>query len=48
VDYKTIFASAAVAVMKHSCIEQDNADAWGDSLDCAKACANGLMTKVFS
>jgi sugar phosphate isomerase/epimerase len=43
VDYKTIFASAAVAGMKHFCIEQDNADAWGDSVIAAKASITGLQ-----
>jgi sugar phosphate isomerase/epimerase len=43
VDYKTIFASAAVAGMKHFCIEQDNADAWGDSVLAAKASITGLQ-----
>lgn len=43
VDYKTIFAAAAVAGMKHFCIEQDNADAWGDSVLAAKASITGLM-----
>lgn len=47
VDYKTIFASAAVAGMKHFCVEQDNADAWGDSLDAAKASIAGLL-KILS
>jgi sugar phosphate isomerase/epimerase len=47
VDYKTIFASAAVAGMKHFCIEQDNADAWGDSVLAAKASIIGLQ-KILS
>lgn len=47
VDYKTIFASAAIAGMKHFCIEQDNADAWGDSVLAAKVSFNGL-TKILS
>jgi sugar phosphate isomerase/epimerase len=47
VDYKTIFASAAVAGMKHFCIEQDNADAWGDSVLAAKASITGLQ-KILS
>jgi sugar phosphate isomerase/epimerase len=36
VDYKTIFANAGLAGMKHFCVEQDNAAAWGDSLAAAK------------
>lgn len=47
VDYKTIFASSAVAGMKHFCIEQDNADAWGDSVLAAKVSINGLQ-KILS
>jgi sugar phosphate isomerase/epimerase len=47
VDYKTIFASAAAAGMKHFCIEQDNADAWGDSVLAAKASIIGLQ-KILS
>jgi len=47
VDYKTIFASAAVAGMKHFCIEQDNANAWGDSVLAAKASIAGLQ-KILS
>jgi len=47
VDYKTIFASASVAGMKHFCIEQDSADAWGDSVLAAKASITGLQ-KILS
>ena len=36
VDYKTIFASAELAGMKHFCIEQDNAADWGDSISAAR------------
>lgn len=42
VNYKTIFASAGVAGMKHFCIEQDNAADWGDSVLAAKASIAGL------
>jgi sugar phosphate isomerase/epimerase len=42
VDYKTIFAQAKQAGMKHFCIEQDNADAWGDSVLAAKISIEGL------
>jgi sugar phosphate isomerase/epimerase len=36
IDYKSIFAHADVAGMKHFCIEQDNAADWGDSLAAAR------------
>ncbi len=36
VDYKPIFANAALAGMKHFCVEQDNAADWGDSLAAAR------------
>jgi sugar phosphate isomerase/epimerase len=42
VDYKTIFANASVAGMKHYCIEQDNANAWGDSMAAAKVSLDNL------
>jgi sugar phosphate isomerase/epimerase len=42
VDYKAIFAQAKQAGMKHFCIEQDNASAWGDSVLAAKASIEGL------
>lgn len=42
VDYKTIFASAGLAGMKHYCIEQDNASAWGDSLAAAQVSLDNL------
>lgn len=42
VDYKTIFANASLAGMKHYCIEQDNANAWGDSLAAAKTSLENL------
>ncbi len=47
VDYKTIFASASVAGLKHFCIEQDNANVWGDSVLAAKASFAGL-SKILS
>jgi len=43
VDYKSIFASASIAGMKHFCIEQDNAALWGDSVAAAKVSLNGLV-----
>ncbi|HEU5021632.1 MAG TPA: sugar phosphate isomerase/epimerase [Bryobacteraceae bacterium] len=42
VDYKAIFAQAQQAGMKHFCIEQDNASAWGDSVLAAKISIEGL------
>jgi sugar phosphate isomerase/epimerase len=42
VDYKAIFAQAKQAGMKHFCIEQDNASAWGDSVLAAKISIEGL------
>jgi sugar phosphate isomerase/epimerase len=43
VDYKSIFAAASVAGMKHFCIEQDNASQWGDSVAASKVSINGLV-----
>jgi len=43
VDYKTIFANAELAGMKHFCIEQDNANAWGDSLAAARVSYQNLV-----
>ena len=43
VDYKTIFASAALSGMKHYCIEQDNASAWGDSMAAAEVSLKNLQ-----
>jgi sugar phosphate isomerase/epimerase len=42
VDYKTIFANAGVAGMKHYCVEQDNANAWGDSMAAAQVSLTNL------
>jgi sugar phosphate isomerase/epimerase len=42
VDYKSIFAAASVAGMKHFCIEQDNASQWGDSVAAARVSLQGL------
>jgi sugar phosphate isomerase/epimerase len=47
VDYKTIFANAQLAGMKHFCIEQDNANAWGDSIAAAKVSHDNLV-KILS
>lgn len=46
VDYKTIFASAELAGMKHFCVEQDNAALWGDSIAAARVSYQALVTKV--
>lgn len=47
VDYKTIFANAELAGLKHYCIEQDNAADWGDSIAAARvSCQN--LTKLLS
>lgn len=43
VDYKSIFAAAPQAGMKHFCIEQDNAALWGDSVAAARVSFNGLV-----
>lgn len=43
VDYKSIFAAADVAGMKHYCVEQDNAADWGDSVAAAKVSFQNLM-----
>jgi sugar phosphate isomerase/epimerase len=43
VDYKSIFAAASLAGMKHFCIEQDNAAQWGDSVAAAHVSLNGLV-----
>jgi sugar phosphate isomerase/epimerase len=47
IDYKTIFANASLAGMKHFCVEQDNATAWGDSMAAAQASCQALM-KILS
>ncbi len=47
VDYKSIFAGASLAGMKHFCIEQDNASQWGDSVAAARVSFNGLV-KILS
>jgi len=43
IDFKTIFASAKLAGLKHFCIEQDNAAAWGDSIAAARVSYNNLV-----
>ena len=36
IDFKKVFAHAALAGLKHFVIEQDNAASWGDSLAAAR------------
>ena len=43
VDYRAIFAQAELAGLKHFCIEQDNAAAWGDSMAAAKVSYQALV-----
>ena len=43
IDYKTIFANADLAGLKHYCVEQDNAADWGDSVAAARASYERLM-----
>ena len=43
IDFKAIFAHAKVAGLKHYCIEQDNAAAWGDSVAAARVSYNNLV-----
>ncbi len=42
IDYKTIFANAELAGMKHYCVEQDNAADWGDSVSAARTSYQNL------
>jgi len=48
VDYKTIFANAPLAGMKHFCVEQDNAASWGDSMAAARISYQNLTTRVLA
>ena len=43
VDYKSIFAAAELAGLKHYCIEQDNAADWGDSVAAARKSYQNLV-----
>ncbi len=43
VDYKTIFANAGLAGMKHYCVEQDNAADWGDSVAAARVSYRNIV-----
>lgn len=47
IDYKTIFAGAAQAGLKHFCVEQDNAADWGDSPAAARVSFRNL-TKILA
>jgi sugar phosphate isomerase/epimerase len=47
IDFKTLFANAGTAGLKHYCFEQDNAAAWGDSLAAARVSFTNL-TKMLS
>ena len=42
IDFKTMFANASVAGLKHFAIEHDNAAAWGDSLAAARTSYRNL------
>ncbi len=42
IDFKPVFAEAALAGLKHFVIEQDNAAAWGDSLAAARVSYQNL------
>jgi sugar phosphate isomerase/epimerase len=43
VDYKSIFAAAKQAGLKHFCVEQDNAAEWGDSLAAARVSYRNVL-----
>jgi sugar phosphate isomerase/epimerase len=43
IDYKTIFENAAVAGMKHFCVEQDSAANWGNSVAAAGVSYKNLV-----
>ena len=44
IDFKPVFANAALAGLKHFVIEQDNAATWGDSLSAARVSYQNLRT----
>ena len=46
IDFKPIFAQAAVAGLKHFVVEQDNAAAWGDSLAAARVSYQNLKAML--
>ena len=43
VDYRSIFAAAKVAGLKHFCIEQDSASQWGDSMAASRVSFQNLV-----
>jgi len=43
IDFKSVFAHAELAGLKHFVIEQDNAAAWGDSLAAARVSYQNLL-----
>jgi sugar phosphate isomerase/epimerase len=47
IDFKAVFANAAVAGLRHFALEHDNAAAWGDSLAAARVSYRNL-TKLLS
>lgn len=47
VDFKPVFANAALAGLKHFCVEHDNAAVWGDSLAAARISYQN-MAKILS
>jgi len=44
IDFKPVFANAALAGLKHFVIEQDNAATWGDSLSAARKSYQNMRT----
>jgi len=44
IDFKPVFANAALAGLKHFVIEQDNAATWGDSLSAARQSYRNMRT----
>lgn len=46
IDYKTMFANAGLAGLKHFHVEQDNENAWGNQEAAWKVSANNLLTRI--
>jgi sugar phosphate isomerase/epimerase len=46
IDWKPVFAQAQLAGLKHFCIEQDNAAAWGDSMAAARVSYQSLAAML--
>jgi len=46
INWKPVFAQASLAGLKHFCIEQDNAAAWGDSLAAARVSYQSLAATL--